>query len=162
MVKPKVKLGKRMDTRRLDRAEELFCGLGPEGVPLPTPRIVKLLSAEFDVTEGQARAYLKVAKDRVAERVNGSDPDAEIERSNIMFLDAFDVAKTKGDPHGMVSATHRRAELLGIFQRNVKVQAEVKGVGELLAQAFALVPQDEPKCEDSNGSQEASESYDDS
>jgi len=162
MAKPKYKEGKRIDPRRLDRAEELFCGLGPEGVPLPTTKILEILSNEFGVGKDQARNYLKVARGRLAERVNGADVEAEIERSNLMFLDAFRVAKDKGDPHGMVGATHRRAELLGIFQRNVKVQAEVKGVGELFAQAFALVPEERPKREDSDASKESSESYDDS
>jgi len=162
MAKPKYKEGRRIDPRRLDRAEELFCGLGPEGVPLPTKKIIKILSDEFGVGEAQAAVYLKVARGRLAERVNGADIEAEIERSNLMFLDAFAVAKRKDDSHAMTASTHRRAELLGIFQRNVKVQAEVKGVGELLAQAFALVPEEPPKREDSDASSEAAESYDDS
>lgn len=129
-------LGKRMDQRRVDRAEELFSGLGPEGVPLPYRKIVTILSTEFAVSESQAKNYLKVAKERLAERFASFDPDSTIEQTDMMFLDAFGVAKGKQDAHAMVAAAHRRAELRGVFRQNVSAQLEVKGLGDLFGEQF--------------------------
>lgn len=152
--------GKRMDPRRVDRAEELFCGIGPEGVPMSSGQIARVLASEFGVSENHARTYIKVAKQRLAERNASFDPEAEIERSNIMFLDAFGVAKQKGDPHGMVAATHRRAELLGIFTRTSKVDVQVSGIGDMFGQIFSEVPIEALAVVEDSDAQSAESGYD--
>lgn len=134
-------LGKRTDTRRIDRAEELYCGLGKGGVPLPYRAIVKQLSKEFGVGEDQAKNYIRCVKDRLKERYASFDPEAEIERLTCMFLDAFATAKSKDDANAMVSATYRCAEMRGLYSRKQQIQAEVKGVGDLFATVFSDVPQ---------------------
>lgn len=129
--------GSRIDPRRIERATELFTGLGKEGVPLPTSTIRKMLCAEFGVGKRQASVYLEVARKRLAEQHTAAmaAPEALLEQTDHMLLDAFNVAKQKSDAHAMVAASQRRAEVLGIFKREFKGTVEFTGLADLIALA---------------------------
>lgn len=126
--------GETLDPRRVSRAEELFAGVGLNG-PMSTRAIELTLSKEFEISQRQARRYLTKARANFKTLSQSCDPDALIEQTDAMLLDAFEVAKAKRDPHGMVAAAQRRAELRGVFKREVQIDAKVSGLADLLNMA---------------------------
>jgi hypothetical protein len=131
--------GARYDRVRLQRAEELFLGIGPEGAPLSTREIEKTLCKEWGCVRTTARRYLKQVRDQLAKlhKRATDNPDAFLQQTDAMFLQAFKTAQGKGDASSMVQATQRRAEAFGWAKRDVNINAHVTGLGDLVAQGFA-------------------------
>lgn len=133
--------GRRVDPRRIDRAEVLWLE-GRDGFPLAPRQVEHALMVEFGVSRNSAQRYLKYARDRIAKRVAAAElsPGAWLEKILSQFNDAFSEAKRLEEPSAMVQATQRTAEALGLTKQQVKLDAKVSGLGDLLAS----VPDDDP------------------
>jgi hypothetical protein len=130
--------GTRIDPKRIDRAEELFAGIGPEGVPFSTRKIEKMLREEFGVSKSQANVYLQFARARLkaASMQLAENPESIVERGEAMMLEAFAKAREKHDASSMVQAAQRLAELRGVFSRKVNVEGKFSGLADALASVF--------------------------
>jgi hypothetical protein len=129
--------GNKIPPERIVRAEELFMGVN--GVaPLPPRAIERTLAREFGVTARTARRYMQLARQNIARsaRNQGRDLDAIVARADARFDETYALARVKNDAASMVQATQRQAELHGVTKREVKVDATVKGLGDLFATVF--------------------------
>lgn len=101
---------------------------------------VPKLATEWKRSKRQVWKYVAKVRARLAERARAVDPDADRELVRSLLLDAFRTAKKGGelgaDTRGMVAAAKTLGELTGAITKNVKVDASVGGLGELMALAF--------------------------
>lgn len=128
-------LGNKVAPERLEFVEALFTGLGPKGRPHTTREIENAVIKEYGVCRRQAQNYLTVVRRRLAaaSAQTEQNPDALIEQTDALMLDAYRIAKQKGDVNGMVLAAQRRAELRGVFKRQVNIEGKFTGLADALA-----------------------------
>lgn len=122
-----------VDPKRLERCEELYLtGIKPRAIE-------RQLAKELGVCKRTVRNYLAKVRERLGTAFAGEDPGAVRSRAESMLLDAYNVAKEKGDGGTMARIAMQLAELHGahVPAHAFKGSVAVEGVGDLLGRALA-------------------------